>query len=152
MQELFQKAGGRAELRQLASRQGSEVGGEIRDAALAPLLQKARACGGGLDVHAAGVAGIPSDFNQKAPLESSDNPAHGRWLNLLCGGKITERFRAGKDQDRQGRELRGTHARDRVLLADAAQQVDGDRMEAVGNRQRFGLGRDFFRLDFFQSV
>lgn len=101
-QELFQKVRGRAELCHFARGQGSEMGSEILDAALASLLKKTCSLCGSVDVYAARVAGITSDLNQKATLESSDDPAHGRRLDLLCSGEIPKRFGAPKNQDRQG--------------------------------------------------
>lgn len=99
-QELFQKACGRAELRQFASGQRSEMSREILDAAPASLLKEACSLCGSVDVYAAGVAGIASDFNQKATLESSHDPAHRGWLDVLCSREFSQRFGASKNHDR----------------------------------------------------
>ncbi len=76
------------------------MGSEILDAALASLLKKACALGRASDVHAASVAGIPIDFNQKVALESSHDPAHRGWLDVLCSREFSQRFGASKNHDR----------------------------------------------------
>ncbi len=86
--------------------------------------------------------GSPRDFNQAAALQSGDDAAHGGRLDLLGGGEFAERFRAGEDQDRQRGELRGADAGSDILLAHAAQQVDGGGMKAVGGGDAFRPGRD----------
>src|SRR5271156_2854103 len=125
---------------------------QIFDAALASFLEKPRPFSGGADMHTASVTGIARDFNQAVTPESGDDAAHGGWLDLLGGGELAQRSGPGKDQNREGGELRRTYAGGCVLLAHAAQQVDGSGMKAVGGRHSFRPGRDIFGLDFLHRI
>src|ERR1700674_2282848 len=82
-QQLLQDVRGAAELSEFRFGEASEKVGQIFDAALARLLQKAGAFGGGANLHAAGIVRIAGDFNQAAALESGDHAAHGGRPDLL---------------------------------------------------------------------
>jgi hypothetical protein len=146
-QEVFQNVGGGAELGKFAAGEGIEMGCEVLDAALAALLEKARALRGGADVYPARVAGIASDIDQVTAFESGDDAGHGRRFDLLGGGELAERFGAGKDQNGESGQLCRAHTGSHVLQAHTAQQVDGGRMKAVGGGEGRGPGRDITRLD-----
>ncbi len=95
-------------------------------------------------------------------LESGDDAAHGWRLDLLGGGEFAERFRVSdlwtaEDQHGECRQLRGADSGGCILVAHAAQQVDGGGMKAVRGGDGFGPGRDgsglvFLRLDFCHRI
>ena len=151
-QQLFQDAGGGAELVKFTPGQGIEMGREILDSALASLLEKARAFGGSADAHAACVVGIASDFNQAAAFESGDDAAHGGRLDLLGGGEFAERLRTGKDEHGERGQACRTFAGGYVLPPRAAEQVDGGGMKAVGRLECLRSGCDVLGLDFCHRI
>src|SRR5580704_12828339 len=108
------------------------MAGQVGDAEVASFLQQAGAFGRGADAQAAGVVSVRLDFDQTAAGESGNDAAHGGRLDLLGGGEFAERFRVAENQNRQRGETRGTLAGGGVLLADAAQQVNGGAVQAVG--------------------
>jgi hypothetical protein len=150
--QSLENVSGSIQLRQFACGQGAEMRREILDTAPAALLKQASSFSGGADVHAAGVLGISTDFNEAAALESGDDPTHRRRLDLLGGGQLAERSGTGKDQDGKGGELCGAYAGGRILLAHAAQQVDRGGMKANSSRDGFGPRRDIFGLDFCHRI
>ncbi len=101
--------------------------------------------------------GIGSDLNQAAAFESGDDAAHGGRFDLLGGGEFAKRFGAGKDENREGRKLSRADSGGCVLQANAAEQMDGGGMEAIGGREGLWAGRDVagfgtFRLDFRHRI
>ncbi len=152
VEQLFEDIGGGTELGQFACGQAAEMGRKIFDTALPCLPKQALAFSSGTNRHAACVAWIVGDFNQAAAPQSGDNAAHGGRLDLLGGGEFPELLGAGKDKNGKSGELRRSYARGRILLANAAQQVDGGGMKAVGGDDRFWTGRDFFGLDFCHQI
>jgi hypothetical protein len=152
VEQLFEDIGGGPDLGQFACGQAAEMGRKIFDAALAALLKKVRALGGSADVHPAGVSAVAGDFNQMAAPKSGNDTAHGRRLNLLGGGELAQGFRSAKDENREGRELRGPYAGDGILFADPAQQVDGNGMKTVGGGDGLRTARNIFGLDFSHRI
>ena len=78
-------------------------------------------------------------------FESGDDAAHRGRLDLFGGGQLSERHGAAKDQNRECGQAGGALAGSGVLLAHTAEQVDGGRVEAVGDD---GCGRAIFWLAF----
>ncbi len=70
-------------------------------------------------------------LNEAGPLEAGDDPAHGGRLDLLGFSQFAERTRTAEHQDGECRELGGADSGFRVADAQAAQQVDGGRMQPV---------------------
>ena len=124
-----------AQLGKLFRREAFELRGEVGDAHLASILQQTRAfrCGG--DAHTAGILGIFSDLDQAAALEASDDTAHSGRLDLFCGGEFLQRLRSAENQHGQGGKTRRALTGGDVLLAHAAQQVNGGGVQAIGNRE-----------------
>ena len=150
--ESFQDFGGGAQLGEFFAGQRIEMSCEILDAAPAPLLEKASASGGGADAHAPGVVGIAGDIDQAAALKRGHDAAHGGWLDLLGGGEAAKRLGTGEDKDRERRELRGADTAGCVLLAHAAQEVDGGGMKPVGGCDGFASQGGVFGLDFSHEI
>ena len=128
------------------------LGGQIFDAALAAFLQQALALGGGTDVQAAGVVGVGGDGDEAAAGESGDDAAHGGRLDLFGGGEFFECFGAAENEDGKRRELRGADAGGGILLADAAKQMDGGGVQAVGDGECVRWKRIFRWLDFGHGI
>ena len=136
-QHASQNLGRAAELREFSGAETPQLGSEITDAALASSLQQACAFASGVDVQAAGVVSVFADLGQAAAREASHDPAHGGRFDLLGGRKFSQSFRAGKDQDRQCGELRRADSAGDILLAHAAQEMNGSGVQAVGDGQKF---------------
>src|SRR5258706_4567758 len=113
------------------------MGSQVIDAALAALLKKACAFGCGVDLHAACVMRIASNFDHAAMLESGHDAAHGGGLDLLGSSEFAERLWAGKDQHGECGQLRWADAGSHILLPHAAQQMDGGGVKACAGRDGF---------------
>ena len=124
----------------LISGQALEVEGEVVDAQLASLsaagacLWQSRECACG------GRRRIALDLDQAAACESGDDPAHGRRFDLLGGGQFTQCFRASEDQDGKRGEARRAFSGGNILLAQAAQKMDGGRVQPVGDGDEIRIG------------
>lgn len=113
--------------------------GKVGDAALAGLLQQARAFRSGADVKAARVGWVGKDFDQATALESGNNAAHGGRLDLLGCREFAQSLGTSKHQHGKGRQARRTFAGGGITLAYAAQQVDGGGVQAVGEIKDLGV-------------
>ena len=68
-----------------------------------------------------------------ARLEPGDDLRHGRRPHLLGAGQVGEPLRTAEHQHRERRQARRADAGLLVLLAHPAQQVDGGRVQRVGD-------------------
>ena len=102
-------------------------------------MQEAGSERSGVDLDAACVGGVGSDFDQLAAFESGDDAAHGGRLNLFGDGELSQCHGPGEDQNREGGQAGGALAGSSVLFAHTAEQVDGGRVEAVGDDVRRGV-------------
>ena len=106
--------------------------GQFVDAPVACLVQQARAVCARTDLQAAGVSGVRGDFDQAAAGQAGYDAAHGGRFYLLGGGEFSESSRAAEHQNGKRGETRGAFAGGGILLAHAAQQVDGGGVQVVG--------------------
>src|SRR5207302_1963625 len=77
------------------------------------------------------VAGVGLALDQAGAREVGHDHAHRRRADLLGGGQRAERAGAAEDEDREDRELRRGQAAGVVIGADAPQEVDSGRVQAV---------------------
>jgi hypothetical protein len=129
---------GVAEGVEFARRETVEMVCEIRDADFTSFLQQARAFGRSADAHATGVVRVGADFDESAARQPGDDAAHGRRLHLLGGGQLAKCFRASENEHRErGKPRRAFAGRD-VLLAQAAQKMNGRGVQAIGDGENVG--------------
>ena len=139
MSETVDQVGCLQQVIEVRGRQVRDLGGECGDAATAGFVQEAGSERSGMDPDAACVGGVGGDFDQLAAFESSDDAAHGGRLDLFGGGELSECHGPGEDQNREGGQAGGALAGSSVLFAHTAEQVDGGRVEAVGDDVRRGV-------------
>lgn len=143
--ETFEEGGGPGEGPEVARGQGGEVAGEGGHPPGAALLEEEPPAGRGPHPLHAAVPGVREALDEPVGLEALDQPGDGGGADLLGLGQLAEGERAGEDDHRQRREPGRREARGGVLLTQAAQQVDGRGVEAVGDlerrRGRPGAGR-----------
>jgi hypothetical protein len=116
----------------VARAQSAERGVEGRDAAATTLLEKARAARGCLDSADAPVVRVDLALDESRRLERLDETGDRRRPDLLDGGERAEGLWAGEDEHGQRGELRRRETGGVILPPKAAEQMDGDRMEAIG--------------------
>ena len=94
-----------------------------------------RACAGRRRAHPdrPGVVRVGLADGEPVPHEPVHELGHRRWLHLLDPRELPDALRAGEDQDRENGEARGGDAQRLVLHAQATQQVDGGRVQPVGD-------------------
>jgi len=129
---------GIADLREFGEGQRIQMLGERGDAQAASFFEQAPAFGGSADAKAAGIGGIGRNIDQAAARQTGYDAAHGRRLDLLGRGEFLERLWPSEYQDRERGEAGWAFAGSGILLADAAQQVDGGRVQAVGDGEDVG--------------
>jgi len=71
--------------------------------------------------------------NEALFFEGVDDPGHRGRANLFGGGQIAEGYRAPEDDDGEGGQAWGVETRAFIFLAELSQQVDGGRVELVGD-------------------
>jgi hypothetical protein len=77
-------------------------------------------------------------FHQPVVLERTHEPAHRRRAHLLSARKRSERRRPAEHQDGERREPRGSETAFLVDTAYATEQVDGSRVQSVGDVEGVG--------------
>jgi hypothetical protein len=119
------------EERDVLLRKLPQLARELGDSTLASFLHDLFPGGRRLDAYDAAIGGI--DFARHEPrlLQRSDDARHRRRTDLFRGGEIAERDRSGEDDDRERGESGGTESRGVILSSQAAQQVNGGRMQPV---------------------
>ena len=117
------------------------VGGEgpqARRQRLHPLRpafpQRTGPLGGGAHDHRAGVRRIGPANDVSIPFHAVDQTRHGRRFDLLGLGELAHPPRPGEDQHGQRRESGCGDPERFVLHAQASQQVDRGRVQAIGHR------------------
>ncbi len=138
------------ELLQFRGAECAQAVGEDFHAAPAAFEQNARAFVCCRNLRAALVlSGAPP--YQFRTFKSGNDPAHGGRTYLFGGGQLADGTRASEYQHRESGELCGANAAGAVHNAEAAQQVDGGGMEAVGYR-RGVRGRTKIALAFCHRI
>src|SRR5262249_8931161 len=103
------------------------------DAPAAALVEQARALGGGMEPDDAAVAVVGVAAYQAVALHADDQAGDGRGGGLFGTGPGAERDRPAEHHARQRRGARRGQADRFVVAAEAAQEVDRRRVEAVGD-------------------
>jgi len=117
---------------QLFGGEGLQLLGELPDPERAALLQEASSPRGRLEQDAPTVVRVGAAHHETMRLEIHHQAAHRRTPDVLGRGEPAEGARAAVDKDREGRQLRPAHLQGRVRSPKPAQEMDGRRVQVVG--------------------
>jgi hypothetical protein len=96
--------------------------------------------GGRAHAHDAPVGCVSLALDELLGLQLDDQLGDGRWPHLLGARELAQCERTAEDDDRERGELGRGEAGRVILAAEAAQEVDGRGVEAVGELGRLGGG------------
>lgn len=134
----LQQVGGFLQDSAIGRGERADVPGERRDASRASRLEHPASSGGGVNALDAPVGRVEAPGDEAIRFQAGHEAGDGGWPYLLGVGEVAEADRAGEDDDGEGGEGRGAEAGRLVVDPEAAQEVDGGRVQAVGDR--LGVG------------
>lgn len=133
MGQGVQELSGAGERFEVALGECAQLAREDAHAAGSPSLEERLAATSGGDADDAPVVGIGDAGDETHAFEGADEEGHGGRPDLLGGGQGAEGDGPAEDDDGQRGRTRAAQAHAGVLAADTPQNVNGGRVEAVGD-------------------
>ncbi len=133
-EHCFQQVGRLLQNGAVAGGQLADVPGERRHPSRSTGLEHLASSGCRVNALHTPVARVEAPGDQAVRLQTGHQAGDGGWSDLLGAREVAEGDRAGKDDDGECGEGRGAESGRLVLDAKAAQEVDGGRVQAVGDR------------------
>ena len=121
---------------------GRRVGGPVRRSGdCGPLPGVDGPARGGSQEHLTAVSRVRLTGDQPISLKRAYQPGHGGRADLFSGGQRSKCERPAKHDHRERGESRGGQAAGGVHGSQAAQQMDGGRVQLIGERVERRLNR-----------
>ncbi len=111
-----------------------QVARELRDATAAALAQDAISFGRGADPDHSRITSIALALDETVALHADNQSSHGGRAYLLGAGQLTQCLGASEHHNRECRKARWRNPARVILLAQATQQMNGRRVNAVRQR------------------
>ncbi len=115
-----------------------QVARELGDTTAAALAQDTIAFGRRADPDHSRVAAVALALDEAVALHSDNHASHGGRAHLLGAGQLAYSLGAAEHHNRECRKARRGNPARVVLLAQAAQQMDSRRVNAVSQRSTVG--------------